>query len=189
MLSQKSPIPSPPLPYPPTPTFWPWGSPVLGHIQFTSPMGLSFQWWPTRPSFDTKTSSFMQITMMQRLVTVAVVIWGKIQSNILKRWWRKITEFWCWGHPISFTKSCWTILSKSKEMWHTALASYQICTLYWKSLLLCPGRFYLALDVQKDSSQVILQGSAPRLPAFTDRFYKHNKDGIGGSCGFALSCL
>jgi hypothetical protein len=34
MLSQKSPIPSPPLPYPPTPTFWPWRSPVLGHIKF-----------------------------------------------------------------------------------------------------------------------------------------------------------
>jgi hypothetical protein len=53
MLSQKSPIPSPPLPYPPTLTFWPWRSPVLGHIKFASPMGLSFQWWPTRPSFDT----------------------------------------------------------------------------------------------------------------------------------------
>jgi hypothetical protein len=32
----------PPLPYPPTPTFWPWQSPVLGHIKFASPMGLSF---------------------------------------------------------------------------------------------------------------------------------------------------
>jgi hypothetical protein len=53
MLSQKSPIPSPPLPYPPLPTFWPWRSPVLGHIKFACPMGLSFQWWPTRPSFDT----------------------------------------------------------------------------------------------------------------------------------------
>jgi hypothetical protein len=53
MLSQKSPIPSPQLPYPPTPTFWPWHSPVPGHIKFASPMGLSFQWWPTRPSFDT----------------------------------------------------------------------------------------------------------------------------------------
>jgi hypothetical protein len=50
----KSPrIPSHPLPYPPTPTFWPWHSPVLGHIKFASPMGLSFQWWPTMPSFDT----------------------------------------------------------------------------------------------------------------------------------------
>jgi hypothetical protein len=57
MLSQKSPIPSPaPLPYPPTPTFWPWHSPVLGHIKFANPMGLSFQWWPTRPSFDTYTA-------------------------------------------------------------------------------------------------------------------------------------
>jgi hypothetical protein len=41
MLSQKSPI-HPPLPYPSTPTFWPWRSPVLGHIKFASPMGLSF---------------------------------------------------------------------------------------------------------------------------------------------------
>jgi hypothetical protein len=53
MLSQKSPIPSPPLPYPPIPIFWPWRSPVLEHIKFACPMGLSFQWWPTRPSFDT----------------------------------------------------------------------------------------------------------------------------------------
>jgi hypothetical protein len=50
---------SPPYPPPHFPThsfpffFWPWRSPVLGHIQFACPMGLSFQWWPTRPSFDT----------------------------------------------------------------------------------------------------------------------------------------
>jgi hypothetical protein len=43
MLSQKSPIPSPQLPYPPIPIFWPWHSPVLGHIKFACPMGLSFQ--------------------------------------------------------------------------------------------------------------------------------------------------
>ena len=53
MLSQKSPIPSPLLPYPPIPIFWPWHSPVQGHIKFASPMGLSWQWWPSRPSFDT----------------------------------------------------------------------------------------------------------------------------------------
>ena len=54
MLSKKSPIHSPPpLPYPPTPTFWPWHSPVLGHIKFARPMGLSFHWWPTRASSDT----------------------------------------------------------------------------------------------------------------------------------------
>jgi hypothetical protein len=38
----KVPHTPPPL-YPPTPTFWPWHSPVLGHIKFASPMGLSFQ--------------------------------------------------------------------------------------------------------------------------------------------------
>jgi hypothetical protein len=53
MLSQKSPIPFCQLPYLPTPNFWPWSSPVLGHIKFASSIGLSFQWWPTRPSFDT----------------------------------------------------------------------------------------------------------------------------------------
>jgi hypothetical protein len=40
----KSPqYPPPTLPYPPTPTFWPWCSPQLGHIKFACPMGLSFQ--------------------------------------------------------------------------------------------------------------------------------------------------
>jgi hypothetical protein len=43
----------PPTPHPPTPTSWPWCSPVLGHIKFVCPMGLSFHWWPTRPSSDT----------------------------------------------------------------------------------------------------------------------------------------
>ena len=38
MLSQKS-----PLPYPSTPTFWPWCSPVLGHIKLASPIGFSFE--------------------------------------------------------------------------------------------------------------------------------------------------
>ena len=52
MLSQKSPIPSNPLPYVATPTSWPWRSPVLRHIKFASPMGLSFHWGLTRPSFD-----------------------------------------------------------------------------------------------------------------------------------------
>jgi hypothetical protein len=37
------------LPYPPTPTSWPWLSPVLGYIKFARPMVLSSQWWPTRP--------------------------------------------------------------------------------------------------------------------------------------------
>ena len=29
--------PPPPLPYPPIPIFWPWRSPVLGHIKFACP--------------------------------------------------------------------------------------------------------------------------------------------------------
>jgi hypothetical protein len=52
MLSQKSPRPSPPLPYQPTPTSWPWHCPILKHIKFARPRGLSSQRWPTRPSSD-----------------------------------------------------------------------------------------------------------------------------------------
>jgi hypothetical protein len=37
------PYPLHPLPYPPTPTSWPWSSPVLSYIKFARPMGLSFQ--------------------------------------------------------------------------------------------------------------------------------------------------
>jgi hypothetical protein len=46
-------IPKVPYTLPPTPTSWPWRSPVLGHIKFARLMGLSFHWWPTRPSSDT----------------------------------------------------------------------------------------------------------------------------------------
>jgi hypothetical protein len=51
----KSPLYTPPalLPYLPTPTSWPWHSPVLGHINFARPRGLSSQWWPNRPSSAT----------------------------------------------------------------------------------------------------------------------------------------
>ena len=41
------------LPYPPTPTSWPWNSPVMGHIKFARLKGLSSQWGPTRPSSAT----------------------------------------------------------------------------------------------------------------------------------------
>jgi hypothetical protein len=46
--------PHPPRHSPPPhiPIFWPWRSPVLGHIKFAWPMGLSFHWWPIRLSFD-----------------------------------------------------------------------------------------------------------------------------------------
>jgi hypothetical protein len=57
MLSQKSPLPSHPLPYPPTLTSWPWRSPVLRHIKFARPMGFSFHWWPIIP-----VPSFLVIT-------------------------------------------------------------------------------------------------------------------------------
>jgi hypothetical protein len=50
----RSPLYPPPLFfYPRTPTSWSWHSPVLRHIKFARPRGLSSQWWPTRQSSDT----------------------------------------------------------------------------------------------------------------------------------------
>jgi hypothetical protein len=37
------PYPPPQLPPLPTPTSWPWHSPILRHIKFARPIGLSFQ--------------------------------------------------------------------------------------------------------------------------------------------------
>jgi hypothetical protein len=36
-------LPHAPLPYPLTPNSWPWHSPILGHIKFARPRGLSSQ--------------------------------------------------------------------------------------------------------------------------------------------------
>ena len=47
----KCPPTLPSLPFP-TPTCWPWSSPVLRHIKFARPRGFS-QKWPTRPSSAT----------------------------------------------------------------------------------------------------------------------------------------
>jgi hypothetical protein len=47
------PYPPTPLSYPPTPTSRPWHSPILRHIKFARPAGLSFQWWLTKPSSNT----------------------------------------------------------------------------------------------------------------------------------------
>jgi hypothetical protein len=49
MLSPKSPIPSPH----PLPLLGLGIPPILKHIKFARLMGLSFQWWPTRPSSAT----------------------------------------------------------------------------------------------------------------------------------------
>jgi hypothetical protein len=50
--SKSPPHAPPPTPHPPTPTSWPCHSPVLRHIKFARPMGLSFHWWPPRPFSD-----------------------------------------------------------------------------------------------------------------------------------------
>ena len=41
------------LPNSPTPNSWPLCSPVLGHIKFARPRGLSSHWWLTSPSSAT----------------------------------------------------------------------------------------------------------------------------------------
>jgi hypothetical protein len=51
-ISNATPKVSHTLPHPPSPTTWLCRSPVLRHIKFAWLMGLSFHWWPTRPSSD-----------------------------------------------------------------------------------------------------------------------------------------
>jgi hypothetical protein len=46
-------LPHPCSPTHPLPLLGPGVSPVLGHIKFARLMGLSSQWWPTRPSSAT----------------------------------------------------------------------------------------------------------------------------------------
>jgi hypothetical protein len=71
MLSQKSPIPSPPLPYPPTPTFWPWHSPVLGHIKF-SDLGLKY--------------SFLDIRTAIPACFLVIFAWSMFSCPVILRW-------------------------------------------------------------------------------------------------------
>jgi hypothetical protein len=50
-------LPCPLLPNPPTPTSWSWYSPVLGHIKFARPRGLSSQWWPSSSTYASRDTS------------------------------------------------------------------------------------------------------------------------------------
>jgi hypothetical protein len=96
------------LPHPPTPTSWPWRSPVLRHIKFARPMGLSFHWWPTRPSSDTYAarnmssggvlvSSYCCSTYRVALMFLnrALVVHPLIPA--LGR--QRQVDFWVQGHP------------------------------------------------------------------------------------------
>ena len=57
----ESPLYPPPalLPYPPTPTSWPWHSPVLGHIKFARPRGLSDRMISAKIGCEGKVSTFI----------------------------------------------------------------------------------------------------------------------------------
>jgi hypothetical protein len=55
--------------------FWPWRSPVLGHIKFVCPMGLSFQWWLTRPSLLTPTLTQCYILLLEYSPKILCFSW------------------------------------------------------------------------------------------------------------------
>jgi hypothetical protein len=95
MLSQKSPIPFPLLPYLPIPTFWPWRSPVLGHIKFACPMGLSFQWWLTRSSLSGVFCVWFNSTVNQRArgsLNLANEVISSESKTIWRRWIVAVNE-------------------------------------------------------------------------------------------------
>jgi hypothetical protein len=94
----KGPPYPPPIPYPPTPPFWPWCSPVLGHIKFVSPMGLSLQWWPTRPSFDTYAAKDLRIDLKVLLIVLKYLS-DEYSPNFPDRW--KKLLYWSWKMRLS----------------------------------------------------------------------------------------
>jgi hypothetical protein len=55
----ESPLYPPPDPSPTHPflLFWHWCFPVLGHIKFARPRGLSSQWWPTSATYAARDTS------------------------------------------------------------------------------------------------------------------------------------
>ena len=65
----------PPLPYPPTPTSWPWCSPVLRHIKFARPMGLSFHWWFLYSSYMLMWSQFHIMCCMTLVFSLSIILW------------------------------------------------------------------------------------------------------------------
>jgi hypothetical protein len=113
MLSQKSPIPHP-IPYPPTPPFWPLRSPVLGHIKFASPMGLSLQWWLTRPSFDTYAARDKSSGVLLSLYCCSTYRVAVPFSSLGNSWlWSSTSVFARPRHSFTRDSYIWVLSAKS----------------------------------------------------------------------------
>jgi hypothetical protein len=122
----KVPIPTPPLPYPPTPPFWPWHSPVLGHIKFASPMGLSLQWWPTRPSFDTyaaRDKSFRILVSSHCCSTYRVAVPFSSLGNFSNKQTKKLLCFHFAAFPMSedckSRASIYKFVTRKRHHWYS----------------------------------------------------------------------
>jgi hypothetical protein len=84
------------LPYPPSPTSWPWCSPVLRHIKFARPRGPSYHWWTTRPSSATYAARDMS-SGGYWLVHIVVLLNGPWYSCLL------------WGYASAWQTQKWML--------------------------------------------------------------------------------
>jgi hypothetical protein len=108
------------VPYPRTPTSWPWRYPVLGHINFARPRGLSSQWWPTRPSPPLGGPVFHPTDDCEHLLlylpgtgiaSQETAISGPFSKILLE--YALVSAFggWLWDGPSGGAVSGWSILS------------------------------------------------------------------------------
>ena len=113
------------LPHPPTPTSWPWRSPVLRHIKFARLMGLSFHWWPTRPFSDSYAardtssrgvlvSSYCSSTYRISISNVYIFISNFLNFSLLSPFPFRISVL-CLLLFCSFASACLFVLSPGQD--------------------------------------------------------------------------
>jgi hypothetical protein len=123
--------PSALLPYPPAPTSWPWHYPVLGHIKFAIPRGLSSQWRLTRPSSATYAardassgvlvssyycSTYRVADLFSSLGAFSSFSIGGPVFHLIRWLWASTSVFARYWH--SLTRDSYIRVLSAKSFWH-----------------------------------------------------------------------
>jgi hypothetical protein len=96
----------PPLPYPSTPTFWPWHSPVLGHIKLICTILMLNKWvlvlkFPQTITCCYRDQSRLSEALFCRDNLCTVLMHSPVNKNLIAQWtvaWLEGGTFnWKWG--------------------------------------------------------------------------------------------
>jgi hypothetical protein len=149
----ESPLYPPPalLPYPPNPTSWPWRSPVLGHIKFARPRGLSSQWC----FLTLQTGTLTVLSDAETHSQIFDGVWGVLRKNCRKDWgtqrkeglYRKINRVnWTgplgdWTHQQMYNMVfMWIPQQLYQYLSMNSLPIFQSCSPNWAALFGLIGR-------------------------------------------------